>query len=317
LMLNLFEVVAPEEVSTLPARYRDYAYASLARASGRLGSDYRALVGRVRSPYLRAYVLAEMPLYEPSSLESAVREVLALVPFLRYEEKVYALARLAETVYALGAGGHEEFLSMAASYAPPVGYSGKARLALAFSRCGEVERAIRVAEGFRGSRRASIYVEVALSRPESLELLARGVRLVEKLRDSRKKIVLFSRLARHPRYEEGVGTPVESIAMKVPLGGSLEDVYLSLLVARNLAEAGYAGAARRGFEEVASKLPPVDVLPLDFAELVLEAFYHYRGLQAALRVAEGSSLAPLYYAHLMDYVSMLSFENSLARVTGR
>ncbi|QOJ78616.1 hypothetical protein IG193_07615 [Infirmifilum lucidum] len=309
-MPEFFEDSLLREIAQLPPRYRDYAYASLARASGRLGYGYRDLASRVRSTYLRSYVLAEMPLYDPPSLDTTVKEVLEALPSLKYAGRVYVLARLAETLCALGRKDYKHYLFVAENYSTPVGYSGKARLAIAFSRCRMVARAEGIADSYSGSRRASLYVELALARPEDYRLFTRTAGFIRGLRDGKKKVVLFSRLAGHPLYGKATTPCVKDLAMKIPLGEALEDLYLSLLVARNLAEAGYSGAVRQGFEVMFPSLPPIDVLPLDFAELILEVLYHYRGLQTALKVAEGSALAPLYYAHLLDYVSMLSSEKT-------
>ncbi len=310
-MLELFEDSMLEEMARLPPRYRDYAYASLARASGRLGYGYRNLVSRVKSAYLRSYVLAEMPLYDPPSLNTSVKEILEALPGLGYTGRVYVLSRLAETLYALGQKDYVHYLSLAENYAPPVGYSGKARLAIALSRCGITARAESIANGYSGSRRASLYVELALARPGDPTLFTRAAELVRRMGDGKKKAVLFSRLAEHPLYNEAPTPRAEDLAAKIPLSGGLRGLYLSLLIARNLAEAGYAGAVGQKFEAMFSSLPPIDFLPLDFAELALEAYYHYRGLRVALSIAGESALAPLYYAHLLDYVSMLASKRAL------
>lgn len=303
---DVLDAVARRDLTGLPARYRDYAYASLARAACRLGVEYRVFLEAVGDPYMRAYVLAELPSYDRELFEHASRRVLAEVPRLSYLERVFVLSRLSETAFQLGGREYRDYLDAARGYAASVGYSGRARLALAMARCGDLEAALKLASLYSGSRRASLLVELALSRPGDRWVARAAVEAVEGLRSARRKLVLFSRLVKHPMYSELGAVEPREIAARVPLGRSLQDAYLSLVVARNLGEAGFLRGVEARLSEVLYGAPPLDVLPLDFAEVLLEVLYHVEGLTRALEVAGGVELAPVYAAHLLDYASSLS-----------
>ncbi|MEZ0346769.1 MAG: hypothetical protein ABWK01_09475 [Infirmifilum sp.] len=301
------------DIENLPRKYRDYAWASIARAAGRLGSDYESYLAEIRNGFLRSYVQAELPLYDYLYFEKALKSVLAELPNLRYIEKIYVLSRLAETSFLLSREEYREFLATALNYLPPLGYSGKARLSLALSRCGMFSEALRLLSGYSGGRKASILVELSLVRQFDNDLLEKTIEMIRKLRDTKRKIVLYSRLAKHPLYSETDAPKIQDLALRLPLGDTLQDTYISLLVARNLGESGLKSELKSAIEQVIRGIPPLDLLPIDFAELAVEAAYYARGFEGALDFASQSEFYSLLAAHLVDYVSQVSIEKHLQK----
>lgn len=299
------------DIEKLPRKYKDYALASLARAAARLSLDYRGFIEEVKNPYLKTYVLAELPVYDPSFYYEALRNILSTLNVLRYVEKVYVLSRLSETSHILNLEDYNKFLTAALNYLPPLGYSGKARLSLAFARCNMLDQSLQVIREYNGARKVSILVEIALSRQHDIEFLQRVVREVKRLRNGERKIVLFSRLSKHTYYSLVRAPSPYDIALRLPLGDTLKDAYISLLVARNLGESKLSKYFRGRFEETISRSPPISLLPLEVAELLVEVSFHSRGLKGALDIASASEFYPLLVAHLADYVSLLSVEKTV------
>ena len=286
-------------VEDTPPRFRSAAAAMLALALARCGADYRPALSRVGSGYLRALVHAELPAYLPGEwrlhLSRALRYAVGLSPGRR----CVVLARLAESAHALGIrpGG---YLDAALSSAWVCSRGARARLAVALAACGRVEEALGLVED-----QPAAAVEVAVRAPWHPEAVRAGVEAVRRARSWRRRVVMISRLlvggvtgGREP------GEVARGLAGVLPLRGTLEDLYLSLVISRNLAEAGWAGLARGKVEQLLSTPVPLDMLPYWVSELYLQVAYHYAGLPAALRLAEGAGPMRGYLsASLVEYAT--------------
>lgn len=310
---GLLNLDALSELEKLPKRYKDYAFASLALAAARLGLDYNSFLAEVENLYLKLYVEAELPLYDPEYYEKALREVVSNVTWLKYLERVYVLGRLSETAFQLDKGDYKYLLEMASNYLPPLGYSGRARFSLALARCGELSRAKELVSAYSVSRRVSFLVEATLSRPQDFQLLSETMQLIRKIRSGRRRMVLLSRLAKHPLYFQLRAPKPQELALKLPLGETLRDMYVSLLVSRNLGEIGLAKEFRDRFELILKQVPSTDLLPVEASELLVEVAYHARGIEGSVKLASQSKFYPLLVAHLAEYITKLSLEQSILK----
>jgi len=286
-------------VEDTPPRFRSAAAAMLALALARCGADYRPALSRVRSSYLRALVHAELPVYLPGEwrlhLSRALRHAVGLSP----SRKCVVLARLAESACALGIQP-DGYLGAALASVWVCSRGARARLAVVLAGCGRVEEAL----GLVGDQPAAA-VEVAVRAPWHPGAARAGVEAVQRIRSWRRRVAMISRLL--VGGVTGGAKPDEvarGLASVLPLRGTIEDVYLSLVISRNLAEAGWAGLARGRVEQLLGTSLPLDVLPHWVAELYLQVAYHYAGLPAALRLAEGAGpLRGYLSASLVEYAT--------------
>jgi len=286
-------------VDGAPPRFRSAAAALLALALARCGADYRPALSRVRSSYLRALVHAELPVYLPGEWRLHLPRALKHAVVLSPSRRCVVLARLAESACALGFPP-DSYLDAALASAWACSRAARARLAVALAGCGRVEEAL----GLVGDQPAAA-VEVAIQAPWHPEAVRAGLEAVRRIRSWRRRVAMISRL-----LVGGVtggaeqGEVARGLAGVLPLRGTLEDVYLSLLISRNLAEAGWAELARGKVEQLLSISVPLEALPYWVSELYLQVAYHYVGLSAALKLAEGAgSMRGYLSASLVEYAT--------------
>jgi len=288
-------------VEGVPPRFRSAAAAMLALALARCGADYRPALALVRSGYLRALVHAELPAYLPGEwrlhLSRALRHAVGLSP----SRRCVVLARLAESACALNLSPGS-YIDAALASAWVCSRGARARLAVALASCGRVEEAL----GLVGDQPAAA-VEVAVRAPWHPGAVRAGVEAVRRARSWRRRVAMISRL-----LVGGVtggaepGEVARGLASVLPLRGTIEDIYLSLVISRNLAEAGWAELARGKVEQLLSTPVPLDALPHWVSELYLQVAYHYAGLPAALRLAQGAGPMRGYLsASLVEYATGL------------
>lgn len=293
------EGVALPLIETTPKRLREPARAMLALVLARCRADYRHLLAGINNTYLLAGVHAELPLYFPDRWEEHTLAALLSLPGLSVNRRCIILSKLAETAVRTGLTPHV-FLSAAIRSAGVCSKSARARLALTLAECGQSERALSLVGGY-----SALVVELLLRAPRDEKLLKVARRAISRVRDSRKRLVLVSRLlVRGISLNHEPEVIAESLAASLPWRGGLDDVYLTLLVARNFAEAGMQRYVWEKVVPILENSPPLSWLPLGFAELYLVTAYYYLGLTRAVELAgtAGESKGFLL-ASLMDYIT--------------
>lgn len=296
---GIVEGLALPELERGPSRLREPARAMLALTLARSGAGYDHILAGVRSAYLLASVYAELPQYFPESWRDYKLLAGSLLGSLSPSRRCVVLAKLAETAARTGATPRP-FLVAASRSAGVCSRSARARLALALAECGYSEKALSLVKGS-----SSLAVELVLRAPRDETILAAARRAVSVVRDSRKRLVLISRLlvaGVSLGYDPEV--VAESLATVLLREKGVDGMYLSLLIARNLAEAGLQHYAYERVAPILENAPPLSWLPLELAELYLVDAYHYIGLSKAIELSStaGESKGFLL-ASLLDYIT--------------
>lgn len=286
-------------IENTPRKLREPAKAALALVLARCGAEYRHLLAGIRNTYLLASVHAELPIYFPDAWEDHLRATLVYLAGLSSNRRCVVLSKLAETAARTGSSPRA-FLSAALRISNICSRSAKARLALALAECGQAEKALSLVKG-----QPALTVELLLRAPGDERLREAARRAVSRVRDSRRRLVLVSRLLVGGfsfSYEPEV--VAESLAAALTPEGDPGNVYLSLLISRNLAEAGMQHYAWDKVASILESSPPLSWMPLELAELYLVNAYYYLGLTKAVELADtaGESKGFLL-ALLLDYVT--------------
>jgi len=293
------EGVALPLLDVTPRKLREPARAMLALVLARCGAEYGHLLSGVRNTYLLASLYAELPTYFPDTWEEYSRAALVRLAELSLNRRCVVLSKLAETAARTGSTPHV-FLSAALRGSNLCSRSARARLALALAECGQPEKALSLVRG-----QPALVVELLLRAPGDGTLLEAARKAVSRVRDSRRRLVLVSRLlvgGFSLSYEPEV--VAESLAAALSRDGDPSSVYLSLVIARNLAEAGMQQYAWEKVSQILENSPPLSWLPLDLAELYLVNAYHYLGLTRAVELAgTAGENKGFLLASLLDYIT--------------
>ncbi|ABL79231.1 hypothetical protein [Thermofilum pendens] len=278
-------------VERAPASRRgDLARAMFSRVVAFLGQNPGFVLRSVRDPYLKAYLLSEVPAYLPMLWEESLREVERMLPALSATKKVFVYSRLSETAKELNKS-YSEYLGAALALLDRGSWRARSRMVISLVNLGRVEEAIELSRYLPASRRALALAEASALNPMQEAVWREAVESVKKVRDWSRRVVALSRLLKAGAFQDGYGSLLvaEGVARMFSELRSEADVYLALLVARNLAEAGFLSYAERlwfASRQFLRKHPLVD---LDVEELAVEVALYLEGLDAAVEAASSST----------------------------
>jgi hypothetical protein len=301
----------------------ELAAAMFTRVSTFLSNNPGKYFEKLKDPYLKAYLLAELPAYKPDLWPRSMEALKPLLPALNATRKVFVLSRLAETSKALRKD-YERYIREAHSLLPESSWKGRSRLVISLANLGLYEEAIALSQALKPPARAVTLAEASALNPGNGRLLMEGMESVKKVSDPIRRIVAVSRLLKSYRLADGYSAELlaEKIVEKLLPVATEIDAFVALLVARNLAEAPLHTAALKLYSSTKGFLRNNFPIDGDVEELLVHVALRIEGLSKALDLAMANSsrnwyLAPslLNYAITSGYLSRASLE--VARAASR
>jgi len=274
------------------------------------GNDPNDHLSKLRDLYLKAYLLAETPTYLPELWNRNLAELETLVQSLNPSRKIFVFSRLAETANALGYN-HREYVNQAYEWLPKASWKGRSRLVISLSTLGHIEEALAISRQLKPHLRATTLAEASAMNPGVEILLREAIEATKKVENTVRRIVAISRLLKSyymfDRYSSELFA--EKISEKLSPVLTEVDAFLSLLVARNLAEASMHTASIKLYVSAKNYLQQNLTLNNDIEELLVQTALRAEGLDKALEMAYMSPRSWYLVPSLLSYAITSGYFN--------